>query len=243
TLPMAKLLEGPSISSLAGDVVTLVLGDIATGDGQSETTGEWQPLVELKKGTTAPLVFLPALGGDVRIFSDLVPHLQPDRRVIVFRPRGLDDASPPVTSMHELVEDYARELRKVQPTGPYHLGSWSAGGITAYALAEHLLSEGEEVGLVALFDTALPEAVGHFNIDDEATFLLDLVQFTNVFAGTQIDIAMETVESLDGPARFAEAVRQARQQGMFPPGVSDEYIHRLVAVGAGLIKSIQSYTP
>ncbi|MDP4989958.1 MAG: thioesterase domain-containing protein, partial [Marivita lacus] len=45
----------------------------------------------------------------------------------------------------------------VQPEGPYYVGGFSGGGITAYEIAHQLEAMGEEVALVVLLDTPLPQ--------------------------------------------------------------------------------------
>jgi thioesterase domain-containing protein len=37
--------------------------------------------------------------------------------------------------MQKMVRDYVAEIRKIQPSGPYHLVGWSFGGVAAYAIA------------------------------------------------------------------------------------------------------------
>ena len=44
----------------------------------------------------------------------------------------------------------------MQPHGPYLLGGFSGGGITAYEMAQQLDAAGEEVALLVLLDTPLP---------------------------------------------------------------------------------------
>jgi thioesterase domain-containing protein len=51
-----------------------------------------------------------------------------------------------------MVPDYIEEIRKIQPSGPYHLLGWSFGGILAFAMANRLQHQGEQVGLLALLD-------------------------------------------------------------------------------------------
>ncbi len=46
-----------------------------------------------------------------------------------------------------------REIRGVQPHGPYLLGGYCLGGTIAYEAAQQLHAAGEEVALLALFDT------------------------------------------------------------------------------------------
>ena len=51
-----------------------------------------------------------------------------------------------------LVGDYVDQIRKVQPTGPYHLLGWSMGGHLAHAVAASLRQAGDEVPLLAVLD-------------------------------------------------------------------------------------------
>ena len=54
-----------------------------------------------------------------------------------------------------MAEDYLNEIRKVQPQGPYFLGGFSGGGITAYEMAYQLKQQGEEVALLVFLDTSV----------------------------------------------------------------------------------------
>jgi len=51
---------------------------------------------------------------------------------------------------------FVREMRALQPRGPYFLGGSSYGGIVAFEIAQQLVRAGQEVGLLALFDTRAP---------------------------------------------------------------------------------------
>jgi len=53
---------------------------------------------------------------------------------------------------------YIKELRELQPSGPYFLGGRSLGGIIAYEMAYQLRAQDHEVGLLALLDSY---PVGH----------------------------------------------------------------------------------
>ena len=55
-----------------------------------------------------------------------------------------------------MARDYLKELRTVQPHGPYLLGGFSGGGITAYEMAQQLLAEDEETALLVMLDTNVP---------------------------------------------------------------------------------------
>jgi amino acid adenylation domain-containing protein/FkbM family methyltransferase len=57
------------------------------------------------------------------------------------------------TSMHEMAVDYLRQVRAVQPTGPYRFVGWSFGGNIAHAMATMLAEQGEVTELLGVLDS------------------------------------------------------------------------------------------
>ena len=51
---------------------------------------------------------------------------------------------------------YIKEIRTVQPKGPYFLGGYSFGGVLALEMAQQLRAQGEKIALLALFDANNP---------------------------------------------------------------------------------------
>jgi len=49
--------------------------------------------------------------------------------------------------------DYIREIKNVQPEGPYFLTGFSFGGYVAYEIARQLRSQGDRIGVLAILDT------------------------------------------------------------------------------------------
>jgi len=45
---------------------------------------------------------------------------------------GLDGSQPPHTTIKEMAVHYVREMREVQPEGPYLIGGRSSGGTVAF---------------------------------------------------------------------------------------------------------------
>ncbi|HEY3393633.1 MAG TPA: SDR family NAD(P)-dependent oxidoreductase, partial [Lacipirellulaceae bacterium] len=252
TLPMAKLMEGPSIASLAEETVRLVAG-AAPASTSAKVAEEWIPLLALRAGRSGdstalvevlpPLVLLPALGGDVRCYAELVQQLGEDQPVYAFRPRGADQDLPPHRSIEEMIDDYAAALRKLQPTGPYYLAGWSTGGIFAFALAEALERFGEEVALLALLDTPLPSICDEIDLSDDARFLCDLMNYANRFAGTDVRVSYSEVSALAPEERFSTIVAEARRQGIIPTDAPESFIRRIVNVGKANVQVIQGYVP
>jgi acyl transferase domain-containing protein/thioesterase domain-containing protein/NAD(P)-dependent dehydrogenase (short-subunit alcohol dehydrogenase family)/acyl carrier protein len=250
TLPMAKLMEGPSIASLAAETSRL-LTDGAGGstDGSTETTSsataaEWTPLLPLREtGNRPPLILLPALGGDARYYLELVQQLGDDQPAYVFRPRGVDQDLPPHLTITEMIADYLAALRDLQPVGPYYLAGWSTGGAFAFALAEALERAGEDVGMLALMDSPLPSLCDDVDVEDDARFLCDLVNFANRCAGEEVRIDYEKIARLPASERFAAALADARDTGLVPREMPEEFIRQLVHVGEANVRVLQSYRP
>jgi thioesterase domain-containing protein len=237
---MVKLMEGPSIESLALETARL-LADSAT-DGAAAAEETWEPLLALRStGTRPPLVLLPALGGDVRCYGELVQQLGDDQPVYAFRPRGADQELAPHVTIDEMIADYLAALRVLQPAGPYHLAGWSTGGIFAFALAEALERSGEEVALVALFDTPLPSICDDIDVEDDLRFLCDLINYASRFSGIEFIINCDDLARLEPERRFSAALNEARNHGIIPGETPESFIRRLVEVGKANVRVIQSY--
>ena len=70
---------------------------------------------------------------------------------------GLDGKRPRQNlTVEEMAAQYLKEIRALQPQGPYYFGGSSFGGTVAYEMAQQLRAAGEAVGLLAFFDTNGP---------------------------------------------------------------------------------------
>ncbi|MFD9800127.1 amino acid adenylation domain-containing protein [Streptomyces sp. NPDC059071] len=146
-LGMRALFEAPTVAALARRV-SQALSDTATTDARSAL----DVLLPLRAGgTKAPLFCVHPAAGVSWVYSGLLRHLDPDRPVHGLQARGLSGATAP-SSVSEIAEDYVRQIRAVQPEGPYHLLGWSFGGVVAQAMAVALQAAGQEVALLALLD-------------------------------------------------------------------------------------------
>ncbi|MFI6785041.1 thioesterase domain-containing protein, partial [Micromonospora sp. NPDC050276] len=112
----------------------------------------FRPVLPLRsEGTLAPLFCLPPASGLSWSYAGLAEHL--DDRPIYGLQAPILNGEHPGGSMDKAVVWYLEHLRSVQPTGPYHLLGWSAGGNIAHALAVELQRQGERVALLVLLDS------------------------------------------------------------------------------------------
>src|SRR4029079_17011488 len=63
----------------------------------------------------------------------------------------------PHRRIEDMAEEYLNDIRTLQPTGPYYLAGYSAGGLAAWEIARKLRGMGESVALLVLFDTTNPK--------------------------------------------------------------------------------------
>ena len=141
-LPLASLFQAPTVRQLAR-----VLRD----EGWQ---GAWSSLVPIQSGgARTPFFCMHSVGGNVLEYHELARLLGSDQPFYGLQARGLDGKSEPHISIKEMAADYIKEMREVQPAGPYLLGGRSSGGTIAFEIACQLEAIGERVGLLALFDT------------------------------------------------------------------------------------------
>jgi thioesterase domain-containing protein len=117
------------------------------------------------RGSKPPLFFVHPLSGDVIGFAAWTKHLGNDQPFYGLRARGLDGIEAPYERIEEMAALYIREIRNVQPTGPYYLGGYCAGGPIAFEMAQQLHAVGERVAFVGIVNQAPPRSNYHqFNL-------------------------------------------------------------------------------
>lgn len=144
-LPLTAIMDAPTIAQLA-DLLR-----------QSQAPTAVACLVPLQPdGSNPPLYCMHAAGGNVLFYRDLARHLGKDQPLYGFQAYGLGGKAPPHVSVEEMAKHYIQEMREFQPDGPYYLGGSSFGGLVAFEMARQLAAAGQQVGILALFDTYGP---------------------------------------------------------------------------------------
>ncbi len=141
-LPLAILFQAPTVEHLANAI------------RKQESSRAWSALVPIQPhGSSQPFFGVHAVGGNVLEYHDLARHLGSDQPFYGLQSQGLDGKQPPLTRIEEMAACYIKEVRKLQPEGPYAIGGRSFGGIVAFEMACQLHAQGQEVNLLALLDT------------------------------------------------------------------------------------------
>ncbi len=92
------------------------------------------------------------------MFKELAEHLGPAQPFYAFRfPQEVEEDEADLdTKVEPLAESYIREMRQLQPEGPYLIGGYCFGGKVAFEMAQRLRREGHEVGLLMICQIFLP---------------------------------------------------------------------------------------
>jgi thioesterase domain-containing protein len=124
-------------------------------------------------GTRRPFFCVHAVGGNVLEYHDLARLLGPDQPFYGLQAKGLNGRDEPHTTIKDMATHYIREMREVQPEGPYLIGGRSSGGTIAFEMACQLKAAGEEVALLALLDVY---PAGYFKLFPKGNGLREQMQ-------------------------------------------------------------------
>lgn len=140
-LPLATLFQAPTIEQLA-DILR-----------QKEWSPAYKSLVPIQpSGTKRPFFCVHGAGGHVLYFYSLAHHLGSDQPFYGLQALGLDGQDFH-TQIEDMAAHYIKEMRTVQPEGPYLLGGYCMGGTIALEMAQQLRAQGQETALLVFINT------------------------------------------------------------------------------------------
>ncbi|MBY6069268.1 acyltransferase domain-containing protein [Leisingera aquaemixtae] len=161
--PLSVLFEAPSAAALAERIIERTGGGVAAEPGDTPQTAEEQPkfthLVQLHPGDGTgrrPFFLVAGMFGNVLNLRHLALLVGKDRPVYGLQAKGLVGGDAPHGRISDAARSCLSEIRQVQPDGPYLLGGFSGGGITAYEMAQQLKDQGQDTAALILLDTPLP---------------------------------------------------------------------------------------
>ncbi|MEV2199320.1 amino acid adenylation domain-containing protein [Streptomyces fradiae] len=232
-VPLSDFIVAPTVAELAGRLRAAGTG--ATG---------FDPLVAIRpQGKRPPLFFAHPMGGNVLCYVPFAKHLPEDQPFYAFQAAGADVGTEPVRGIEKLAAGYVEAMRRVQPTGPYHLGGWSFGGFVAFEMARQLHAAGESVGSLVVLDTTALNPDRQPWTDDEALlgwFFWELLwlQHGSATAGDLLPPGLATLDE-----KFAFMTRLAVDEGVLPAGSGDAVVRRLFKVYEANWRAAFDYRP
>jgi amino acid adenylation domain-containing protein len=144
-LPLATIIDAPTVEKLARILA------------KGEWSAFWSPLVAIQpEGSEPPFFCVHGHRGNVIGFHNLARYLGMEQPFYGLQAQGLDGKPVSDRRIPDMATNYVKEIRTVQPEGPYFLGGWCMGGLLAFEMAHLLQEKGEKVALVAMIDCNHP---------------------------------------------------------------------------------------
>jgi acyl transferase domain-containing protein/thioesterase domain-containing protein len=172
--PISVLFEAPTISACA-EMIRESLGDEHSLASQSDEGKKEQkhsarythlvPMHSGKPGNASPFFLVAGMFGNVLNLRHLAHLVGTERAFYGLQARGLYGDHEPHGTFEEMARDYIAEMKTVQPKGPYFLGGFSGGGITAFEIARQLRESGDEIAMLALLDSPLAHSEPLSSVD------------------------------------------------------------------------------
>lgn len=106
-------------------------------------------------GNKSPLFCFHALDGFASTYCNLSEYLGDDQPVYGIQFNTKIPRKDYPTNISCLVTQYLQDIRFIQPEGPYFLAGFSLGGKIAFEAAVQLKRMGQDVAMLAMFDTHL----------------------------------------------------------------------------------------
>ncbi|MFE9323052.1 amino acid adenylation domain-containing protein [Nocardia sp. NPDC052278] len=173
----AHFAHTPAAQRAADDEAATIAAQVAARETAAAPGGlGLDVLLPIRLGGTEPALFcIHSSSGMSWSYLGFAERLRPGRPIYGLQAPELSGREPAASSIEESADRYIREIRAVQPNGPYHLLGWSFGGLIAHAMAAKLQAAGETVGVVALLDS------DHADIDSDSIEQLSAGAFVNTF--------------------------------------------------------------
>lgn len=142
-LPVSSLVTAPTISELAA-VLSF-----------NEGFQVQNSLVLLRKGGSQPPIFFIHDGdGETLLYRNLALCFKQEHPVYGIQPYSPKGQSILHTRFTDMAAYYVKQIRAIQPEGPYFLSGLCIGGILAFEMALQLQRQGQQIGMVGLIDAA-----------------------------------------------------------------------------------------
>ncbi len=191
-LPLASLLEADNFEQFASNFEKKLHPSSASVfllDNQTKSTDPitvvpqlFKSMVAIKSsGSKNPLFCFHGVGGNILNYVTLIPAAKNDRPLLALQSVGLDGITPPLRTIEEMARSYIREIRLVQPEGPYLLAGGSMGGMVAFEAALQLIKAGEKIEKLIMFDTFGPNLdLKSYNVKKNSSYITKFKDAFNI---------------------------------------------------------------
>ncbi len=164
---LQSLIDAPTVAEMSVAVTRRLMAGMDSEkrnrllERPLEAKSERQYLVQLQPGNGhRPIFFLPGGNGGGSFFchARLARQLGPEYSFYGLKARSAEGREASQASVVKMARDYLKEIRSLQPEGPYTLIGECSGGNVAYEIAQQLRRQEQKIALLVLMDTHRPDA-------------------------------------------------------------------------------------
>jgi acyl transferase domain-containing protein/thioesterase domain-containing protein len=142
------------------------------------------------------IFFIHEISGEVGVYLELCRHLDNRFNCWGIQADRLKNFTPQHWPLEELAAGYIGKIKKVQPRGPYHIVTWSAGGNIAFETTLQMEQRGDTLDLLAFIDCRGPMGrldmkAQDFSIGPEKNYI------KKTFPGADIEAMLEKITDFD----------------------------------------------
>jgi thioesterase domain-containing protein len=103
-----------------------------------------------------PFFCVHGLGGGVLDYTHIAREMSQEQPFYGIQAPEVDGRYLEFDTIEAMAAYYVDQIRSFQSQGPYLLGGYSLGGVIAFEMAQQLLSQNQQIALVAMFDSEPP---------------------------------------------------------------------------------------
>ena len=148
-LPLATLFQAPNVRQFAALL------------SQRQTSLQWTSLVPIQTSGSQPPLFFHGGSADALTWARFAHLLGPEQPFYALQRPDLDGRDVVHHTVEALATDCIKEMRMVQPAGPYLVGGHCFGGAVAVEIAQQLQAAGEEIAEIVLIDAYRPASLAN----------------------------------------------------------------------------------
>jgi thioesterase domain-containing protein len=193
------------------------------------------------QGSRPPFFCVHPVGGGVFCYRALARHLGSEQPFYGLQARDLIRGQEPHADIETMAADYLEALRSVQPAGPYRLGGWSLGGVTAFEMAQQLRRQGQSVALLTLIDSVVPSLLDQSLARSDASSQPE--NGADPSRNRDVLAMLEELCSTGTEEEIQDAFEQVKREGFLPTEVAPEDFQRWLRGCHARVQAVRAYDP
>ncbi|POD68866.1 hypothetical protein BKM17_26365 [Pseudomonas syringae group genomosp. 3] len=164
------------------------------------------------EGNEGAIFFVPSGLGDYSYSFSLAPHIAANHPIYALPWPSAAQAE--LQTMESMATTMAAFMQAIQPTGPYRVIGYSAGGVLAWAIASVLSDLGHEVDFLGIIDGA-PPSLDATDQPVQATFFEDIAERSTLAQREAVECLQQQIATVG----LTQLIEAAQKLGLYPRGL------------------------